>query len=271
MGIAYDIGMDRQKAPALGMVVHRVPLGLGPWWHSLQALLITAGLTMMVGAWVVAAPITSVMLLVAGTGLVIASGAVPRLPSARAARRVLVIHERGLLRLGAAREELRWDQILEVRMQPPHSEGREDWRGHITTPSGGFDCPSRDGSALVELIIDQARPHVWRRMIDAFDRGGSFSFGAVVARLEGLRVDGVLLPWAQAPRLEADQYTVRVCTDARSVVVKRFAVSFLPVLDELCTQMSTLGGDVAALPRTSTPSLPLAWPRRALPAARVVR
>lgn len=142
------------------------------------------------------------------------------------------------------------------------------WMGRLITAHGHFDLDFDGARALLATVETQARPHAWRRMIAAFDRGEPFEFGAVVADVDGLRVGTERMRWAQVQLMTEEGHRLRVHTDLGDTVIDRFAVSFRTVLATLLEEVSTHAGDVRAIARTLPRPPPPAPARGDLPVAR---
>lgn len=279
--------MDPVEAE-LGEVVHVFRLGHRGRWLALQMLVLGIAMTSLVMggmALLLMTQPTELSLLVArvmvGGGVVlllIGAGLVPRMARARGAGLALQVHAGGLLRVrDRAREATRWQDVLGVREQLHRVDSTTTprtvypWVGRIDATAGTFDLPLAAGRATLALVEAQARPHAWRRMLAAFERGGEFAFGAVIASPAGLRIGAERLAWAHVQLVTEEDHTLHVHTDFGGTVVDRFAVSFPTVLAELCEQVWTHEGDVSAIARALPPPSPPTLTLAPLPSARLVR
>ncbi|MBL8620266.1 MAG: hypothetical protein JNK64_03155 [Myxococcales bacterium] len=277
-----------QVETELGEVVHEFRLGHRGRWLALQALVLgiamlslaMGGLALMLMPQPTALALVVARIMVGGGVAVLLVGAVlvPRAAHARGAGLALRIHTGGLVQVRDRKAEAtRWQDVVDVREQLERVDyttsprTRYRWVGRIATARGTFELPREAGRSTLALVEAQARPHVWRRMISAFDQGAEFAFGAIVASRTGLTVGAERLAWSHVQLVTEEEHTLRVHTDFGGTVVDRFAVSFHTVLAELCEQVWTHDGDVAAIPRTLPPAPPPVLTLAPLPAARLVR
>lgn len=272
--------------PDLGEVVCEYHLGQRRSWLALQAIVIFPGMLAVVLGLIAALigkhdsglrPATGIAIVAAGMAVIVVGAVVlPRAARRRGGGMNIVVRQRGFVREhGHDWEVVRWDQILGLRIQLERVEVEltrrviYPWTARVVTPLGEFDFPETGGGRRIAEVVDQARPHVWKRMIEAFDQGRPFTFGVVSASTHGLQIGNERLAWKNVQLVEEDGHKLRIHTDFGGTVVDRVGVSFLSVLRELAEQVWSRQGNVSAIPRELPPAeLPVRRKAR-LPEARL--
>jgi|GEM_PF-3061890 len=255
--------------PGLGAIVREVELGQRGGWLALQAVVIFAGLIVVAGVLGAAhrgdadhrlSTATELPLVAVGLALILGGILIVPRVSRRSDGAALVIHQHGFIRQhGAGRIAVRWDEVLGLRVQRERIETSYNlrtvypWTTWITTAIGTLELGvEQGGPALAEIVDEQARPQVWKRMLTAFDAGGGFWFGSVLASPHGLQIGNEKLAWEHVQLVEDAGHQLRIHTDFGGTVVDRVGVSFSSVLAELAEQVWARQGDVAKLARTLT-------------------